>query len=309
MLSLSTSAHATPPAPPTAMVTDVGGVSEVALAPYVGEAPRSARVALREGIWVVHADVEGRDLPASLPARPGERVHVFDASGATCMATLGRAEVISRRSNEFQDGDDARPAAADDRGLIESVWDAEPGDHRLVAPLQGAGKCKHPVFILAGSEAPGLYVRQVRDPSPALEKRAIQALLALPEAARHQPDYDAFRAQEPGKGPVRWEEQEGAVKTVRVLHGEAGDALIAVSLSAGEGCSGFSASVGALYRVADGKLELVQVLDGLDVGELVGVVRGEGGDRLLFPLMQVTAPAAGERTSEDVGTPYHTCGC
>ena len=120
---LAANAHAE-----TAMVTDVGGVTEVVLAPFDGEAPRSARVAVHEGVWVVRADAAERELPAALPARPGERVRVFDASGATCLATLGHAEIVTVGADGLLEMTAARP----------DNWGPDPAERRRADTDQGA---------------------------------------------------------------------------------------------------------------------------------------------------------------------------
>ena len=221
-------------------------------------------------------------LPQALRAWLGRPVKVLGASGAVCETRLQRfalrAQITPdpRTAEHWEgcaDGPPIPPAT-----IAEEIWRLSAvGGRQLIAEF--SAPCKGALLAVD----PNLPAPAIAAPEPA----AAEVGAAVMAAFRRLPAYAALQARFRTEHPElegAWDDRD-ARRSVSRLSLPGGPELLFVSVEAGTGCAGFSASLSALWQAGpEGPSKVLTAIDNRRLTPKAIVdFDGSGGSLLLGP--------------------------
>lgn len=259
-------------------------------------------------------------LPTALKAWHGQRVHLYDAKGVMCEASVQQLAARSYfvdHGNEWEMDDPEIPEAERHNPRSRTPEAAWADGARLLVGILSTTCGGGPVYARHASQPEALVLAPVTTRVPRLTRRlALRALRKLPEYAAIQATYrEAIKSGGYTGAPRRWDAWEGAEPTVRRFASADGEReVVLVRANAGYGCGEPGGHLTALFEVGprgrmtnlgavdwDEDIQGVMDLDGDGAYELIGPDQGTGS-RILQTL--------GYETVEDLDIPDHSIyGC
>jgi len=198
-------------------------------------------------------------LPKALRGWLGRPVRVVGAAGTVCETRLQRFAIRSQITPELATaerwdgcGDAPISPAAIAREIVQlTAFEGRTLVAELATPCKGA--------LLAMD--PDLPAPALATPAPASAELGETALAALRKLPSYASTQTRFRTEQPNSEGM-WEDHD-ARRGVWAL-ALPGRKFVFASVTAGTGCSGFSASITAIWQEHEGSLELLGELAGLD---------------------------------------------
>ncbi len=246
-----------------------------------------------DGVDAAIATVALRHVPAAYAAWQGRKVKVDN----TCEATVIGFAVVSRLSGD--------PGYAG-----KQAWDAAgvmaEGSRMLAAKLD---RCTG-TFARTATLPDIIVPTRLHD--AALERAAIDALLASAPARETQREWDAQRTAT-GGAPAPWHTDAALLAEV-LRHPGTGETFVSVHGHVLGGCGDPEANVWGLFRVTDGALVPVQLRQLGDLQHIDALidVDGDGALEMLgkpwLRNAEILTDANGDQLDE-LRVPFHGCPC
>jgi hypothetical protein len=153
----------------------------------------------------------------------------------------------------------------------------------------------------------GLTLAEAKPADDATRGKVLEELRKLPAWAELQKEYEA---QKGAGDPAKWDEAKGQKPQIFVMELPGGLSLVTASVTAGEGCGAFGATLSAAWELKGGKLTLVRDADGQELIPLsAGDLDGDGRPEILLDEGVLRSSGTRYDRWDRLAIPFLDCGC